>query len=74
MILNLGGIFKWKAYGRGTQFHSFILDPFYAYRLRSDKKLVFSDNEVIDSISMTESTKSFCRQTSCFGTKRDALK
>lgn len=27
------------------------------HRLRSDKKLVFSDNEVIDSISMTESTK-----------------
>ena len=43
------------------------------HRLRSDKKLVFSDNEVIDSISKTESTKSFCRQTSCFGTKRDAL-
>lgn len=37
--------------------HSFILDSFYAHRLCSDKKLVFSDNEVIESISMTESTK-----------------
>lgn len=31
MILLNGGIFKRKAYGRGTQFHSFVLDPAFKH-------------------------------------------
>lgn len=58
MILLIWGVFL---NGRHTKEVPSFIVLFWillcTHRLRSDKKLVFSDNEVIDLISMTESTK-----------------